>query len=509
MDGLKNIIDNLKERLGTLSFNQKVMLGAVATASIISVVVFSTWLQKDEMVVLFAHLSTEDAGACIEELDKQGVKYELTDGGATIKVPENEKYRLRIDLSNKNVIASSTVGYDIFDGKQYGLTEFLQNVQYKRAVEGELTRTIENIIGVQSARVHLVMPKASIFNKGTSGATASVILSLGRGIQFENSQVAGIQSLIAFSVQNLDPKNVRIIDSNGRLISSTNESDEIGRSATQMAMTADLENRLKAKAEAMLAKRLGYGNFIVEVNATQDFEKKESERKTFDPQGIVVLSEERKEKTNTETGDVEENSMTNNELSSTVEHVVSEVGKITHLSVSVMVDGHYEPAEDGGAPTYVPLTEAEIGNLRRIVSAAVGLNTIRGDQIELINFQFDQTDEFGGTGLAPDWIGIATQYGGKFTLIILFGVLALALKKSLGNALATAMQPGGFSAAGGSGIDDGEDPESFDGIPEIDDQIMDDIQDYASENPERVAEVIQSWINEIDLGPAVSARAGE
>lgn len=508
MDGLKHLIDNLKGRVGELSFNQKVMLGAVTTASIISMVVFSTWLQKDEMVILFTNLSNGDAGASIQQLDKLNVKYELTDGGTTIKVPENEMLKLRIDLHNKGVITNSTVGLDIFDGKQYGLTEFLQNVQFKRAVEGELTRTIEVIDGIQAARVHLVMPKPSIFNKGTSGATASVVLTMGRGVRFDKSQVAGIQSLIAFSVENLSPQNVRVHDTTGRDLTPEANDDDIGRSGSQLALRHEVEQELKNKAEGMLNKILGFGKSIVEVNATLNFEKIESEREIYDPQGVVVRSEERNEMINAESGGTEESSLTNNEINRTVEHVISEIGGVTQLIVSVTVDGHYEPSEDGGEPTYVPLSENEIGQLRRVVSAAVGLNTIRGDQIEFVNMPFTNTEEFGGNALAPDWIGLVTQYGGKLVLILLFGVLAMTLKKNLGNVLSSAMQPGGLkmtTAADGTV----EEMESFDGIPEIDDQVMDDIQDYASENPERVAEVIQSWINEINLGPAVGAKAGE
>lgn len=508
MDGFKNLIDNLKDRVSELSFNQKVMLGAVTTASVISMVVFSTWLQKEEMVVLFTNLSNEDAGASIEQLDKISVKYELTDGGTTIKVPENEMLRLRIELHNKGVITNSTVGLDIFDGKQYGLTEFLQNVQFKRAVEGELTRTIEVIDGVQSARVHLVMPKPSIFNKGNSAATASVTLKLGRGVQFHENQIAGIQSLIAFSVENLSANNVRVHDTSGRELSSAIKDDEIGRSETQLALRKEVETHLKAKAESILNRVLGYDKSQVEINATLNFERIESEREIFDPQNVVTRSEERTESNDPQTGATNENSLVNNEINRTVEHVFSQVGNVTQLMVSVTVDGHYEPSTEGGEPTYIPLSDNEMGQLRRLVSTAVGLNTIRGDQIEIENVQFKISEEISSTGLAPDWIGIVTQYGGKAVLIILFGVLALALKKNLSSVLSTAMQPGGFSAAA-SVNGKIEEQESFDGIPEIDDQIMDDIQDYASENPERVAEVIQSWINEIDLGPAVSARAGE
>lgn len=510
MDGLKNFVDNLKSRLGQLSFNQKAVLGAVATASVISMVVFSVWLQKEDMGVLFTNLTPEDASATLDELSKQNIKAELTNGGSTIMVPENEVLKLRVNLLHKGVVSNSTIGFEIFDGKQYGLTDFLQNVQFKRATEGELTRTIEALDGIQSARVHLVIPKPSIFNKGNGEATASVTLKLGRGVHLGDNQISGIQSLVSASVENLQPASVRIHDTTGAEISAAVKDDDVGRSETQLALRKEVERHLSEKASSMLDRTLGAGKSVVQVNAVLNFEKIESNREIYDPKGVVTRSEERTETVNPQTGGSDENSLTNYEVNKTIEHIVGETGGVKQLMVSVVVDGHYEPAAEGGDPVYTPLSDNEIGQLKRIVSAAVGLDAVRGDQIEFVNFQFQGQDEnFSAPGLNPDWIGIATQYGGKLALMLLFAVMALALKKNLGNVLATAMVPAAVGSGGGKGKGDTEEQESFDGIPDIDDQIMDDIQDYAAENPERVAEVVQSWINEINLGPAMGAKGGQ
>ncbi len=485
------------------------MLGAVATASIISISVFSLWVQQEEMGVLFSNLTPEDASATLQELNKQNIKAELTNGGSTILVPENMVSRLRVDLLPKGVISNSTVTFDIFDHSPMSITEFVQNVNFKRATEGELTRTLEGLDGIQTARVHLVMPKPSLFKKKSAGASASVTLKMVRGRQLSENQISGIQSLISASVENLEPGMVRIHDTSGRELSSMVKDDDLGRSETQLALRKEVEKHLAAKATSMLDRSLGQGKSVVEVNATLNFEKIETELETFDPK-VVTRSEERTETVNPQTGETSENSLQNNEIPRTVKHIVGQTGNVEMLMVSVMVDGHYTPSEDGGPPVYTPLNENEIGQLRRIVAAAVGINTVRGDQIEFVNFQFQGTDELNSMpSMSPDWLGIGTQYGGKLVLILLFGIMALALKKNLGNALATAMQPGGFSNSSGANGAGTPEEESFEGIPEIDDQIMDDIQNYASENPERVAEVIQSWINEIDLGPAISAKAGE
>ncbi len=503
MDGIKGQIDNLKTRLGSLSFNQKVVLGAMVTASVISVAVFSLWLQKDEQTVLFTNLTPEDASVALTELAKLDVKAELANGGTTIMVPENSVHRLRVDLAAKGIPSSGTIGFEIFDGKQYGLTEFLQNVNYKRALEGELTTTIEGLQGIQSARVHLVLPKPSIFKKLASPATGSVVLSLGRGARLGADRVNGIQSLVAGSVENLEPDNVTVIDQNGKVLSSAVKDDDAGRSESQLVLRKEVEFHLAEKARGLLDTALGAGRSTVSVTADLNFEKIDKEREIFDPANTVVRSEVRNEETNAQTGGSNENSTTNYEINRTVEHIVGHTGGIKSLSVAVFVDGTYEITEDG-ARTYVPLGEDQLGDLRRIVQTAVGLNTVRGDRIEVVNMQF-QEQELPTGGFTPNWLEMLTQYGGKVVLLIAFAVFVLSLKKNLGNLLTTTVSSSG-SAVGVAQTT--PEPEHFEGIPEMDDQVIGDIQEYASDNPERVAEVIQSWIREIDLGPSVNEAAG-
>ena len=502
MDGFKGQIDNLKARLGHLSFNQKVLLGAVATASVISVAVFSLWLQKEDSAVLFTNLTPVDASAALAELAKQDINAELTNGGSTILVPETAVHRLRVDLAAKGVPASGTVGFEIFDGKQYGLTEFLQNVNFKRALEGELTKSIESLQGIQSARVHLVLPKPSIFKKLAVPATASVVLSMGSGARLGENQINGIQSLVSGSVENLETGSVTVIDQHGKVLSTAMADDETGRSESQLALRKEVEGYLGEKASSMLDGVLGSGRSIVRVNAALNFEKIDKEREIFDPAATVVRSEVRREETNPTTGGANENSTTNYEINRTVEHIVGHTGRIKTLSVAVFVDGTYETSEDG-VSTYQPLGEDELVQLRRVVQTAIGLNSVRGDQIEVVNMQF-QPQEVPGTGLTPDWVGIVTQYGGKAVLLIALMVIMMTLKKNLGNLLSNTSNAG---VAGSMAVE--EEPESFDSIPEMDDQVIGDIQDYAADNPERVAEVIQSWIREIDLDGNVKQSVGD
>ena len=508
MDGIKQLTDTLKKRMAGLSFNQRLILGVVATASIISVAVFSAWLGEEDMSVLFTGLSPEDASAALEELAKQDVPSELTNGGTTILVPEPDVYRLRVDLANQGIPSTGTVGFEIFDGKQYGLTEFLQNVNFKRALEGELTKSVETLQGIQSARVHLVLPKPSIFAKLAADATASVVLRLGRNARLSEGQISGIQSLVAGSVENLDIENVTVIDQQGKVLSVPIRDDDVGRSESQLELRKEVEAYLSQKATSMLDRVLGPGRSIVRVDATLNFEKIDREREIYDPAATVVRSEARTENNDPQGEGTHEQSETNYEINRTIEHIVGSTGGVSGLSVAVFVDGHYEAVEDGGEPVYAPLTENEIGQLRRIVQTTVGLNTVRGDQIEVVNMPFrQQHDLTGGGTMVPDWLGLVGDYGGRVVLLIMLGVVVMMLRKNIGRLVGDTFHVGGPASISGDSTASSsplDDMESFDGIPDLNNQVVQDIQDYASENPERVADVIQSWVH--DLDPSGKAR---
>ena len=220
MNGFRQALDQTQGKLATLSFNQKVMLSVVALAALISVITFSTWLQ-----------TRRDGGAVHQSVARgrpgrpRGAGEAERQGGADQRrharswCPEPEVSRLRVDLAAKGVPSSGVVGFEIFDGQQYGLTEFLQDVNFKRALEGELTKTIEGLQGITSARIHLVLPKPSIFRKLATEPTASVVLGLGRGTRLSEHQITGIQSLVAGSVEGLPVDNVTVIDQRGNVLS--------------------------------------------------------------------------------------------------------------------------------------------------------------------------------------------------------------------------------------------------------------------------------------------------
>ncbi|MEZ4388764.1 MAG: flagellar basal-body MS-ring/collar protein FliF [Candidatus Krumholzibacteriia bacterium] len=508
MDGLRQAWQGLKERLGAMTTNQRLVLGVVVAALVISTAVFGLWLGHEEQAVLFADLTPEDASKALAELAKRDVPAELTNGGTTIMVPASDVHRLRVDLVTEGIGSSGVVGYEIFDNRDYGMTPEEMEVRQLRALQGELTKTIESLRGVDAARVHLVMAKSSIFRSRASEPSASVVLTLNRRTGITPAQVQGIRSLVAGGVEGLTPERVTVIDNNGAVLSAAYADDQFGGTDRQLELKKEVEDHLAAKAQSMLDGVLGTGRSHVQVDATLNFEKLESERTVFDPQTTVVRSEERNESTDPQTGGTTETSMTNYEINQTVERIVGEVGGIKHLTVAVSVDGTYEVPEGASDPVYQPLQQDELDRIGRMVQTAVGLDAERGDRIEVVNLQFqdDRLDPgLAGPGtLVTVILDLVTRYGGRGMLLIMLGVMALVFRRNLGNLLGdlgSVLQPGQAVTEEGTrsrktSAKPNESDERFEGLPEMTDQMIEDVREYAAENPARVAEVVQSWLYE-------------
>jgi flagellar M-ring protein FliF len=502
---MRQLLEKLNIYSQRFTFNQKILMGAIVGTLIISVTIFSFWLQSEEMAVLFTNLSPEDASTALDELAKLNVKTELANGGSTIKVPEPMVYRMRVELSAKGVPSTGTVGWGIFDGKQYGMTEFIQNVNFKRALEGELTRTIEAIKGIQAARVHLVLPKPSIFKKMQSPATASVVATLGRGMYLDERQIVGIQSLVAGSVEGLEANQVSVLDQQGVVLSSNHSQDGVGRSETQLAMKKEVDTYLAEKAGSMLDRVLGHGRAMVQVDATLNFDRLEQQRELYDPSTTVVRSEERNESSGSADGGVTEQSTANYEINRTLETVVNEIGGVSALSVAVFVDGRYESTEDGES-VYTPLTEDELQQIQRIVESAVGVDAVRGDRIEVVNMQFQDPEplmdsqESSPTGQLMDSL---PQLIGRVLLFLLAGFMILRLKSNLGDLVKSDISPvSGRAYANAPAGMDNMDNSSFSRLMELDQEaaatemMVEEVRTYVGDNPDEVADLVQAWMSD-------------
>ena len=508
MDGLRQTWQGLRERLSTLTTNQRLVLGMVAAALVISTAVFGLWLGHEEQAVLFADLTPEDASKALQELNKRDVAAELTNGGTTIMVPASQVHRLRVDLVTDGIGSSGVVGYEIFDNRDYGVTPEELEVRRLRALQGELTKTIESFPQVDAARVHLVMAKNSLFRSRATEPSASVVLTLSRRSGITPAQVSGIRAMVSSGVEGLSPDRVTVLDQDGDVLSENYADDSYGASDRQLELKKEVEDQLAAKAQSMLDGVLGHGRSQVQVDATLNFEQIESERTMYDPQATVVRSEERNESNDPTSGGTSEQSMTNYEINQTIERIVGQVGGVQNLTVAVSVDGTYEVPEGGDAPVYQPLQQDELDRIQRMVQTAVGLNVGRGDRIEVVNLQF-QGDRImdapgGANPIITMVLDLVSRHGGRGLLLILLGSMVLVFRRNLSGLLtdlSSTMQPGSAAAAaaGGAGGQGGPaqaEGERFEGMPALTDQMIEDVREYAAENPERVAEVVQSWLYE-------------
>jgi flagellar M-ring protein FliF len=407
MDSFKDAFKNVSAYAGRMTPSQVMLLLGAVAGTIVGIVFLVGWLHNVTYARLYSNLEEGEAGEVVSYLTDNKIPYKLEDGGRSIEVPSEQVYKTRISLATEGLPRNGTVGYSLFDQNNLGMTDFLQNLNFRRALEGELTRTITQLSEVQAARVHIVIPKDRLFREDKREATASVLLKLRGRMTLSKHQIAGISHLVASSVEGLTPDNITIVDYDGNMLSGGQQSDPLaGLSNSQLEVRQNVEQYLENKAQTMLDGVLGPGKSIVRLTADLNFQQVEKSAETYDPNSPSIRSEERT-KTNNASNDKnqppsestnQENSetvVTNYELNKTVEHIVNAVGTIDRLSIAVMVDGTYGmPAEGSGAGerVYQPRTQDELDKLAAIVKSAVGFNSQRSDQVEFFNVPFDRQE---------------------------------------------------------------------------------------------------------------------
>jgi flagellar M-ring protein FliF len=402
---LPAVVTQAREFWQRLRTPQKLtIIGAVlAAVSIIAAIVASTSSQP--MAVLFSDLDPKDAGTIVEKLKEQAVPYELADGGATIRVPESRVYELRLALAREGLPSSSTVGYEIFDRTNLGMSDFVQKLNHKRALEGELQKTIASFDEVQKVRVMIVLPEKALFEQEQKKPTASVLLHLKSGRSLSKLNIEGIQNLVASSVEGLSPADVTIVDQHGQILSQVprETSTLAGLTATQYEQQQKVESYLTSRVQSLLDGVLGPGNSVVRVSAELDFTQREQTRENYDPDGQVIRSEERiaearrsQDSLDYPAVNSESNATkvrTNYEISRTVERIVGGVGTIKRISASVLVNGTTKVVDHDGKKViqYTPRSQEELQKLTQIVRNAIGYDPERNDQVSVVNLPFDTT----------------------------------------------------------------------------------------------------------------------
>jgi flagellar M-ring protein FliF len=463
------------------------VLGLSLLAVIALGALLATWAGRPDYQVLYTGLKAEDGGRIVDKLRSKKVPFQLRDGGATVLVPAQSVYEMRLDLATAGLPQAGGVGYEVFDKNNFGMTDFVQKLNYQRALEGELTRTIQGLEEVGQARVHIVIPEAHLYTEEKTSPTASVVLKLNG--RLSPGQIQGITRLVGSSVEGLSPENVTIIDTNGNVLSKGHsESSVAGLSNDQLELQQSVETYLGHKVQSMLEEVLGNNRAVVQVSAQLDFEKLDRTVEKFDPDNQVVRSEEKNDSQGQAGSDKTTSSVVNYEVSKTVEHIANAVGGIRKLTVAVMVDGAYQVDAKGGRK-YVPRTAEELAKIRGIVKNAVGIDSKRGDELEVANVAFDTSalDAVAKDMKKAQTMGMVSKVGGKLGYVVV-GVLLLLFLRSAVKGLGGATRPVDSGDDVGTAVQDGAQVQRR--------RVEERISRLARERPQEVALLVRTWMRE-------------
>ncbi|MCC6875056.1 MAG: flagellar M-ring protein FliF [Sandaracinaceae bacterium] len=404
--------------------------------------------------VLFSNLSEEDAARIVERLRALSVDYQLEEGGRTILVPESGVHETRLTLSAEGLPSGGGVGYEIFDQQRFGESDFTEQVQFRRALEGELSRTLAHLGGVESVRVHLVLPERTLFARQARAATASVALRMRPGWRLREEQVRGVVHLVASSVPGLEPTHVTVVDGDGRpLTDGSDDEEQAGDTAEQRTQ---LERDRERAVQQMLDTALGAGVAVVRASAEVDASREERVEETYDPDRVATRSFEVTHEGGAalgagaqgvpgavsnlpggpaaeagvagDTSSGRRSERRNFEITKTIRRAVSPVGRLSRLTVAVLVDGRWQGS--GSARRFVPRPEVELARIRAIVESAAGIDPERGDRVTVECVPFasstDRATERSDT-LAPDPLAFLPAWARPYALYAAGGGVLLVL----------------------------------------------------------------------------------
>jgi len=429
---------------------QKVVLLVGVAAAVAIAVAFVSWARAPDYKVLFSNVADRDGGAIISALQQINVPYRMSEGGGAILVPSDRVYESRLRLAQQGLPRGGSIGFELLENQRIGTSQFVEQVNFQRALEGELARTVQALGSVQGARVHLAIPRPSVFVRDQQKPSASVLVSLFPGRTLDPAQLAGITHLVASSVPELAPSAVTIVDQAGNLLTQSPNAREsnAGLDAGQMKYLQAVEQNFVRRIEAILTPIVGPGNVRAQVTAELDFSTVEQTAETYKPnpspeqairsqQTVETLGDNPRDASGVPgalsnqppgaataplnapakgaakgaanepppPGNSHREATTNYEIDKTITHTRAEVGAIRRLSAAVVVNHRREVKE--GKSEATPLPEAEIAQLNNLVRQAIGFNEKRGDMVNLVNAAFNEAERIEVEG--PTIVAEVTQ----------------------------------------------------------------------------------------------------
>lgn len=524
---MAGIAENLIQVLKAIPTGKKISFAITISMVLGGFIALFLWTNRPYYQVLFANLDTGDAAKISEKLREKRIPFQLKDGGRAILVPDDQVYQLRLELASDGIPRGSSVGFEIFDDLSFGTTEFVQRLKYQQALQGELARTIMEFDAIAQARVHIVTAGDSLFAKPEKPSTASVVVRPYAGKKLEQRQVQGIINLVAAAVEGLKPENVTVVDMAGGMLSKGHDEQSLSTlSRTQFDYQQKLESTLENRIQTMLEPVVGLNRVVARVSAVVDFRQVNISEEKFDPDSIVVRSEQRQNEVATggrtlpsgspdlkyqvyqsqgESSRVsakdfkKENAVINYEINKVNRQIIGSAGDIKRISAAVIIDGPYvsEKDPDGNlVQKFVPRSRKDMKTFEDIIKKAVGFNETRGDQVSVSNIAFViQEEETPLPENKPGWISYAKK-GSRpllnILLVILFFLLAVRPFKRWLN------QTGEYVSA--RALQQGDEArvlESQSAEIQLRQKSKQKLLETTKDNPDIAADIIKNWINEV------------
>jgi flagellar M-ring protein FliF len=529
-----------------LFVRQIVFLFAIAASVAIGVYVV-LWSQKPNYSLLYGSLSDRDASQVLESLQKANIDYHVDPNSGAVMVASAKVHEARMNLAAEGLPRSASSGFSILNEEQkLGTSQFMEKARYQHALENELVMSIMKVKAVKTARIHLAIPKESVFLRNRKAASASVLLELYPGHRLEVGQVAAIANLVASSVPNLELSKVSIIDQHGNLMSQNQSSASMAATASQFQYATEVENSYIKRIENILIPLLGPDGVKAQVTAEMDFTSMEQTRESYNPDMPALRSEQVEEDSSSSSntaggvpgalsnqpgvdgtapeivgeggidngqsgasGSRQKRSTRNFELDKTISHTRLASGGLVRLSVAVVID-YKKSFDDKGKIIRVEHTPEELEQITNLVKETIGFNVIRGDSVNVMNSQFSLPEAIEPLPELPIWQqawvwDIAKQVlGGLFVIFLVFGILKPAIKNMMNKeiTLHQGALAGPSGVAGQLADDDDEnltsrakEMKALEAAPEYDKSVH-NVKEMVSSDPKLAAQVVRNWVGE-------------
>ncbi len=524
MDSVLQFFSQSGNAFKSLTPSKRLSILVVAVVILISIVAFVLFVNQKEYRTLFSNLSAEDAGEIVAVLQEKKIPYKVSSAGDSILIPAEYVSELRLNLAASGLPRGGGVGFEIFDNKNFGVTDFVQQLNYQRALQGELSRTINGLDEIQHSRVHVVIPKKSLFVEKQAKPTVSVIIKLKTGRRLQASQVEGIAFLVAGSVEGLSPEEVMIVDSGGNILSAARSGSQLSkRTDSQMEFQRNVEKNLANRIQTMLEKVVGEGKVVARVSAVLDFRVMEKTEESYDPEEPVVRSlHRRSEKSSTPVSGGEStvsstrgfstkfygtdhektDEIVNYEINRVISKTVMPVGEVEKLSMAVLVDGVYNK-NDKGVEEFQPRSKKEIETLESLVKRSVGFDAKRGDQIVVTSIPFRKVELEMGPAEGEGWkakLHLIVPFIKYFVSLIVFMFVLFFILRPLINFIMTKDMTKEIGAGGLPSVDvaqsQGKDILLDLGGGEMDESLegLDAVRNLAGRDSKKFAELLRNWL---------------